>query len=87
MYEILVTRVARRHLDQLPDKVRAAALETVHGVIAHNPYRVGKALVGELAGLQSARRGDYRVVYEILEDEQVVVIHRIQHRRDVYRSR
>ncbi|MBC8194287.1 MAG: type II toxin-antitoxin system RelE/ParE family toxin [Acidimicrobiia bacterium] len=87
MYVIRVTRVARRHLDQLPDKVRGAALETVHAVIAHNPQRVGKPLLGELAGLHSARRGDYRVVYEILEDQEVVVIHRIQHRRDVYRSR
>ncbi len=87
MYGILVTRVARRHLDQLPEKVHAAALETVHGVIAHSPYRAGKPLVGELSGLHSARRGDYRIVYEVLDDIQAVVIHRIQHRRDVYRSR
>jgi len=50
-----------------------------------NPHRAGKPLRGELEGLHSARRGDYRVIYEILEDEQVVLIHRAAHRADVYR--
>lgn len=55
--------------------------------IAVNPQRAGKALLGELEGLRSARRGDYRVIYEVDDDAKVVVIHRIQPRRDVYRSR
>ena len=40
-----------------------------------------------LEGLHSARRGDYRVIYEIDEEANVLVVHRVQHRRDVYRSR
>jgi mRNA-degrading endonuclease RelE of RelBE toxin-antitoxin system len=43
--------------------------------------------VGELEGLSSARRGDYRIIYEIFEDEKTVLIHRVQHRREVYRPR
>ncbi|MBU1864861.1 MAG: type II toxin-antitoxin system RelE/ParE family toxin [Actinobacteria bacterium] len=49
------------------------------------PSGLGKPLLGE--GLRSARRGDYRIIYEIFEDEQVVLIHRVQHRRDIYRPR
>lgn len=41
----------------------------------------------ELSGLHSARRGEYRVVYEIREDDRVVIVHRLQHRRDAYRPR
>jgi Antitoxin Phd_YefM, type II toxin-antitoxin system len=33
------------------------------------------------------RRGDYRVIYEIDDDRKVVVGHRVQHRRVVYRPR
>jgi mRNA interferase RelE/StbE len=44
-------------------------------------------LIGELEGLRSALRGDYRIIYEILEAEKVVLIYRVQHRRDVYRPR
>lgn len=57
------------------------------GPIAENPQRLGKPLVGDLEGLRSARRGDYRIIYEIFEDDQTVLIHRVQHRRDVYRPR
>ena len=87
MYEVEITPEGLRHLNQLPDKVRHAALETNFGPISENPHRLGKPLVGELEGLRSARRGDYRVIYEILEVDETVLIHRIQHRRDVYRPR
>ncbi len=87
MYEVEITPEGLRHLNRLPDKVRHAALETIFGPIAENPQRLGKPLVGELEGLRSARRGDYRVIYEILEGDETVLIHRVQHRRDVYRPR
>lgn len=67
--------------------MHAAVLAAIFESIAVNPHRVGKALRGEFEGLHSARRGDFRVVYEILEDERVVVIHRAAHRADVYRPR
>jgi len=82
-----MTPEAIRHLDRLPEKVRAAAIEFMLGALAEAPGRVGKPLVGELAGLWSARRGDYRLVYEIDDDARVVLVHRVQHRRDVYRPR
>lgn len=87
MYEVEITPESLRHLDKLPSKVRAAAIEAILGGIAENPRRVGKPLIGELAGLFSARRGDYRVVYEIDEDAHAVLVHRVQHRRDSYRRR
>ncbi len=69
------------------EKARHAALESIFGPIAENPNRLGKPLVGELESLWSARRGDYRIIYEIFENEQIVLIHRAQHRRDAYRPR
>jgi mRNA interferase RelE/StbE len=87
VYEVEVTPEGLRHLERLPDKVRVAVLEAIFGPIAANPQRAGKPLVGELLGLHSARRGDYRLVYEILEAERVVIIHRVQHRGTVYRPR
>ena len=74
-----------RNLGQLPDKVRHAAMATVTGAIAENPRRAGKPLRGEFMGLWSARRGDYRIVYRIMEEEKVVMVHRIQHRQHAYR--
>ncbi len=87
MHEVEITPEGLRHLNQLPENVRNAALAAILGPIAENPQRLGKPLLGELEGLHAARRGDYRIIYEIFEDEDTVLIHRIQHRRDVYRPR
>lgn len=87
MYEVEITPEGLEHLHRLSEKVREAALAAILGPIAENPQRLGKPLLGELEGLHSARRGDYRIIYEIVENEQVVLIHRVQHRRDVYRPR
>ena len=87
MYEVESTLEGLRHLNRLPEKVREAALAAAFGPIAENPLRVGKPLLGDLEGLRSARRGDYRIIYEIFEEEKIVLIHRVQHRRDVYRPR
>jgi mRNA interferase RelE/StbE len=87
LYEVDITREGARHLDRLPAKVRDAAVSLMLGALAESPRRVGKPLVGQFAGLWSARRGDYRIVYEIDEDAHIVLIHRVQHRRHVYRRR
>ena len=87
MYEVEITPEGLRHLDALPEQIRAAVLETILGSIAENPQRAGKPLRGELDGLYSARRGEFRVIYEIDEVTQIVLVHRAQHRRRVYRNR
>jgi len=87
VYEVEITPEGLRHLNLLPEKVREAALAAILGPIADNPHRLGKPLLGELEGLHSARRGDYRMIDEIVEDDQVVLIHRVQHRRDAYPPR
>jgi mRNA interferase RelE/StbE len=87
VYEIELTPEGLRHLGRLPRKVHDAAVALVLGALAEAPHRVGKPLLGDLAGLWSARRGDYRVVYEIDESRSTVIVHRVQHRGAVYRPR
>ncbi len=55
--------------------------------VSESPYRAGKRLLGELDGLFSARRGDYRIIYSIDEAANIVIVHRIQHRHSAYRPR
>jgi len=52
-----------------------------------NPARLSKPLGGNLEGLRSARRGDYRVLLWIDDEQETVVVVRVGHRADVYRSR
>lgn len=86
-YELRVTAPAERQLGRLPEGTAAAIVEFMLGALVENPYRVGGRLQRELAGLHSARRGAYRVVYEIDEDQHAVIVLRIDHRSRVYRIR
>lgn len=86
-YEIRITPEGLRHLDRLPAKVRDAALATLHGPIQENPHRLGKELIGELAGFFLARRGDYRIIYSIDDTASILIVHRIQHRGRPHRGR
>ncbi len=83
---VRLTRSARRVLgERLPESVAAAVHEFLRGPLTENPRRVGKPLQRGLLGLWSARRGEYRIVYEIHEDEIDVLVVAIDHRRVVYR--
>lgn len=41
-------------------------------------------LKGKLMGLFKFRVGDYRVIYQIIRKENIIIIHAIGHRRDIY---
>ena len=87
-YELVLTPPARRALtDRLPEAIAAAVIDFLTTALVSEPRRVGKQLRGELAGVWSARRGTYRILYRILEDPAEVVVLRIDHRRDAYRLR
>ena len=84
-YGLLVTPPAQRALDRLPERVAAAIAELLTGDLLAAPRRMGKPLRRELVGIWSARRGAYRVLYEIDDEKQRVVVLRIDHRADIYR--
>lgn len=87
-YELVVSRPAARAIGEtLPEAVSAAVVEFITTALIDNPQRVGRLLRNELAGIHSARRGSYRVLYRIDDTERTVTVLRIDHRRDVYRTR
>lgn len=86
-YELVLTAPARRALaERLPEAVAAASIDFLTTALVQEPRRVGKPLRGELVGIWSARRGTYRILYRILEQQHEVVVLRVEHRRDVYRT-
>jgi mRNA-degrading endonuclease RelE of RelBE toxin-antitoxin system len=85
-WTLQVAPSAERQLGRLPERVASAVVEFMLGPLSENPRRVGHPLRRELTGLWSARRGAYRVVYEIDDDRHVVSVLRVDHRADVYRT-
>jgi mRNA-degrading endonuclease RelE of RelBE toxin-antitoxin system len=84
-FEVRFTAAARRGLNTLPPRVLSAVVEFTFGDLAREPRRSGKPLRDDLAGLFSARRGPYRVLYRIDDAARIVFIVRVDHRADVYR--
>jgi mRNA-degrading endonuclease RelE of RelBE toxin-antitoxin system len=84
-YTLTVSPAARRALaESLPEQIAAAVWEFISGPLLDNPYRVGKPLRFRLEGLFSARRGQYRVIYRIHDDEVIVEVVKISLRADAY---
>lgn len=88
-YELGTAGPARRALaDRLPADVAAAAVEFITGPLLENPHRIGKALSDELSGVHSARLGrNWRVPYEIDDDQHAVIVLEIRPRATAYRAR
>ncbi len=62
-------------------------IEFLTGALVDNLRRVGKPLRADVAGIHSARRGTYRVLYRINDALHEVVVLRIDHRREAYYPR
>lgn len=86
-FEVNWASSALRALDRLPERIATACVEFVYGGLAENPHRVGRALRFDLEGKHSARRGDFRILYEIDEAAHVVTVVAVDHRGNFYRPR
>jgi mRNA-degrading endonuclease RelE of RelBE toxin-antitoxin system len=85
-YELVVAVPAARSIAEvLPEAVAAAVIELITGDLLDAPQMVGKPLRRELEGGWGARRGTFRVVYEIDHDRRELVVLRADHRRVIYR--
>lgn len=83
---LVVAGTARRDIGRLPEKYAAAIVELLPEIAA-NPRRLGKPLRFEWEGRWAARRGPYRVIYELDEETRTVTVLAVAHRADVYRPR
>lgn len=86
-YDLVVAAPAARALaEELPEAVAHAVIDLVTGSLLGNPHRVGRELRSELRGVRAARRGTYRVLYQIDNERREVTVIRIDHRRGVCRN-
>lgn len=86
-WSLVVAPTAERGLSRLPHEAAAAVVEFMLGPLLAAPTRIGRPLSRELEGLLVARRGPYRVVYQLDKRARQVQVLRIDHRADIYRPR
>jgi mRNA interferase RelE/StbE len=78
---------ARRELRTLGQPAQQKILRYLGNRIAtdEDPRRLGRPLRGHLSGLWRYRVADYRLICRIQEDEILVLVLRVSHRREAYR--
>lgn len=84
MYQRELRRRAQRVLDRLPKSDFQAVVEAIKE-LAQTPRPRGVEKV-KSTGLWRIRQGDYRIIYSIDDNQQLVTVVRIGHRKEVYRS-
>ncbi len=85
-YRLVTTSTVRRALaERLPEAVAFAVHAFITGPLLVHPYRVGKRLTPPLQDRMSARRGTYRIIYRVDDDDMTVTVIDVDHRGDVYR--
>ena len=86
-YHVRVLPAAIRDLERLDKPTARRIVERVKWLAANIQAIRLETLTGDLAGFYKLRVGDYRVIYEILWEEETILIHAVGHRREIYKRR
>lgn len=82
-YKVLIKKPAVKELEALPMKDRKLVAKRIQA-LGNNPRPPGcKKLSGEEK--YRVRQGPYRILYLIEDDEIIVIVVKVGHRRDVYK--
>jgi mRNA interferase RelE/StbE len=87
VYSIRILKPASKELEALDRSIAKRIADRIQWVAAHLDSTKLYPLKGELNGLYKIREGSYRILFEVLRNEQTIVIHAIGHRRDIYKRR
>ena len=83
IYSVRIKSSAAKELARLPHDARERLVEAIDK-LGEEPL-AGALLKGGLRGLRRIRVGNYRIVYEVLDDELVALVIRVAHRQGAYR--
>ena len=85
MYQVKLESKAETELRKLPPEI-LRRIDSKLDTLANNPRPRGvKKLSGRKKEGWRIRAGDYRILYRIDDDKELVLIYRIRHRAEAYR--
>ena len=87
MITVFYTAHARKDLLKLEKLISKRVVLTVLENTKIDPLKNAKTLKGIFSGMYRYRVGDYRVIFETNENEEIIIVAilRIKHRKDIYR--
>ncbi|MGB5282953.1 MAG: type II toxin-antitoxin system RelE/ParE family toxin [Polyangiales bacterium] len=83
-YSVELTRTAEKQLRRIAKRDRNRLVEAISG-LAGRPRPHGARKLQGYDDIYRIRVGQYRVVYEILEDRVILIVLKVGHRKDIYK--
>ena len=77
--------VTKKQLRQLPQREVERIIAKI-SALAADPFPHGSVKMVDSDYSYRILVGDYRVIYEVFQNEKIIEIQRIRHRKDVYRG-
>jgi len=84
VYKVAYLDSIEEDLKKLDKSVVKKIISRIETYLAQDPKGLGKPLKGDFQGYWRYRWGDYRVIYRIAEEEILIIVLRISHRKEVY---
>lgn len=81
-YTAILSKKAQKQLDKIPDKIAEPILDAIAG-LEENPRPVGYKKLKGREGYR-IRTGNYRIIYDIFDNELIVDVITLGHRKDIY---
>lgn len=84
MYKVEYLGSIKEDLKSISKANKDQIRKSIEKKLAANPIEFGKPLQYSLKGLRRLRVRDYRIIFKIEEENKIVLIVKIGHRREVY---
>jgi mRNA interferase RelE/StbE len=81
-YTVILSKKAQKQLDTLSDTVAMPILNAIEGLEV-NPRPAGYIKLKGRDGYR-IRSGNYRIIYDIIDNELIIDIITLGHRKDIY---
>lgn len=85
MYSIFYKKSVEKELKKLPKSSLVAVIKKIQ-TLAKNPKPNGSVKLRGSINLYRIRYSDYRIIYSINNDELVILVIKVAHRKEVYRD-
>jgi len=83
-YSVALTRTAEKQLRRVAKAKRAGLVDAIRS-LADVPRPCGARKLEGYVSVYRVRVGQYRIVYEVIDERVVVIVLKLGHRKDIYR--
>ena len=87
MYQVSFTPKGLEQMGQLNKPVAQQVLKKLRWMAENFDQSTHIPLTGNLKGVFKLRVGDYRALYTFDQEKQIITIHFVQHRSEVYKDK